>query len=170
MFLVTLRGLQALNAIVESSSERLCDGADESVAAVGVTVTILVEMSWKDGESTVDVRVKMRTSGVANKSVEAVEVMLVVESRLINKAKASVAAKTTAKTRVKTAERSILLALREDQWRVQWSREAKENVEKDLNWGWWRWCNLRVVWNSTSTFCTDACEEISANRSTPPFL
>lgn len=133
-------------------------------------MTGVVEVSWKDGESTVDVRAKLRTSGVASEAVEAVEVMLVVESRLINKAKASVAAKTTTKMRVKTAERSILLALREDQWRVQWSREAEEDVGKDLNWGWWRWCNLRVVWNSTSNFCSTVCEGISANRSTPPFL
>jgi hypothetical protein len=70
----------------------------------------------KDDESTPVDKVEVKVADVADGSVEAVEVMLVVESRLINKAKGFAAAKTTARTRAKMVERRILLVLRE--WRV----------------------------------------------------
>jgi hypothetical protein len=55
---------------------------------------------------------------VTDRSVKAVEVMLVAESRLINKARGFAAARTAARTRAKMVERRILLVLREDQWRM----------------------------------------------------
>jgi hypothetical protein len=64
------------------------------------------------------VRVEYQVTRAAGRSVEAVEVMLVVESRLINRAKGSAAVKATARTRAKMVERRILVALCEDQWSV----------------------------------------------------
>jgi len=69
--------------------------------------------------SALDTQAKVRVTGVANESVEAVEVTTQVESRLSNKAKASAAAKTTTKTRAKTVEIRMLLIFREDQWRLR---------------------------------------------------
>jgi hypothetical protein len=71
------------------------------------------------------VRVEYQVTRVSGGSVEAVEVMVVVESRLINRAKGSAAAKATARTRAKMVERRILLGLREDQWRVCKLKEQK---------------------------------------------
>ena len=62
------------------------------------------------------IRVSAQVMYVAGRSVEAVEVMLLVESRLINKARGFAAAKATARTRTKMVERRILFILRE--WRV----------------------------------------------------
>jgi hypothetical protein len=64
------------------------------------------------------VRVEYQVARAAGRSVEVVEVMLLVESRLINRAKGSAAAKATARTKAKMVGRRILLALREDQWRA----------------------------------------------------
>ena len=78
---------------------------------VGVTMTVSVEVCTMGDESTVDVQVEVRVTGVADRSVDTT-------SMAVNKAKGFAAAKTTARTRAKMVERRILLILREDQWMV----------------------------------------------------
>jgi hypothetical protein len=75
--------------------------------SVGVAVTVSVEVCTMGEESTVDVQVEVRVTGVADRSV-------VTTSATVNKAKACA----IAKTRAKAVERRILLILREGQWRV----------------------------------------------------
>ena len=104
-----------------SSSEELEDAAGRSVVAVGVAVRISVGTSVErpmSGESTSLFKFKAMVTGVAGRSVEAVEVMLVVDSRLINRAKGSAAAKATARIKATIVAIRILLALREDQGRM----------------------------------------------------
>ena len=72
---------------------------------------VSAEVYTMSDESTVDVRVQVRVTGVADGSV-------VTMSAIVNKAKASAAAKATARTRAIMIDRCILLAVREDQWRA----------------------------------------------------